>query len=205
MVHVVYTNISLLPSNAYDLLFAGASPARQSRAARYLHREDAIRCLAAGALLTYALGHDKPEPESAPGEKPRIPSLPDFHFNLSQSGQWVVIAWGDSEVGVDVERIPRDSSRAALARRYFTEEEQNYVLADDSDIPKRFTEIWTKKESYLKFLGTGLGKDLRSFCVFDPCLAPYFKTQSLDGGYCLSLYTEDNCCSFRMLPPSSLL
>ena len=205
MIHVVYTNISRFPSGSYDRLLAKASPARQNRAARYLHPEDALRCLTAGALLTYALGSDVPEPEAAPGEKPRTSSLPDFHFNLSHSGQWVVIAWGDTEVGVDVEQIPRDSSRAALARRYFTEEEQRFVLADSIDMPRRFTEIWTKKESYLKFLSTGLGKNLRSFCVLDPDLAPHFKTQSLEGGYCLSLYSEDDFCSFRMLPPSALL
>ena len=46
-------------------------------------------------------------------------------------------------------------------------EEQEYIFSVKNDAEKaaRFTEIWTLKESYLKYLGCGLSQSLESFAV----------------------------------------
>lgn len=196
MVNVICMDLTLLPPSAYEALYENATDDRKSRADRYLRREDALRCLVSGALLRDALGCTDYKVAQSPWGKPCIPARPGFHFNLSHSGRWVVLAWADEEIGVDVEEIPRDAEKAALARRYFTADEQSFVFASADGIARRFTEIWTKKESYLKYLGTGLSKSLKSFSVLSPELSRNFLSRTLEGGYCLSLYCPEQNCTF---------
>lgn len=164
MVNTVYADISKFPKNAYTHLLAAASPERQERALHYRKQEDALRCLTGEALLRYALGETLPLAKTPQG-KPYIPSRPQFHFNFSHSGNYVALSWANTPVGVDVQMIPTDTKKTEIAHRYFTGEECAYIF--DGKQLQRFTQIWTAKESYIKYLGLGLGKSLRSFQIND--------------------------------------
>ena len=131
-----------------------------------------------------------------PDGKPRIAGQDHFHYNLSHSGNRVVIAWGNSPVGVDVQKMDENVGKEALARRYFTHEEQEFILEQPERIDERFYEVWTGKEAYLKYLGTGLTKSLASFSVLSPDIAPLLKTRYLPDGYCISLCSSDPDCVF---------
>lgn len=170
MINTVCLDISQIDEDGYCRLFAQASPERQRRAERYLHREDKIRCVAADALIRYAVGQTLDISEFTVAQdsfgKPYIPGREDFYFNLSHSGRWVVIAYGGSQVGVDVQQMQSDIAKEDMARRYFTVDEQNDIFdAHGDNRVKRFFQIWTAKESYLKYLGTGLRRSLGSFSV----------------------------------------
>ncbi len=199
MVHLYCWNIT---GADYNALYAKASPARQTRAAGYLQREDSLRCLAGEALLRYALrqalGMTAFTLEADPQGKPRVVEAEGFHFNLSHSGPWVVLAWGDSPVGVDVERPRPQAKTEALARRFFTPEEQDYVLCRQEGREQRFLEIWTGKESYLKYLGTGLQRPLASFNVL--ALAEKRHTMVLEDGSVVTL-----CCRDGDILPESVI
>lgn len=52
-----------------------------------------------------------------------------------------------------------------------------------------FYKIWTQKESYTKFTGTGIIEDLRKINVLDPVYSPYFYTW-LQDDYLCSVYSE---------------
>jgi phosphopantetheinyl transferase len=59
-----------------------------------------------------------------------------------------------------------DRGKEQLVCRFFHPDEQDYVFAaQGQERVKRFYEIWTKKESYLKYLGTGIDCALNSFSV----------------------------------------
>jgi 4'-phosphopantetheinyl transferase len=96
--------------------------------------------------------------------KPYLTDHPGIHFNRSHSGQWVVCAFSNKAVGVDVERIRKINP--ALANRFFSDEEKDrlFSLAGDAYL-NYFFDLWTLKESYLKLLGSGLTKPLSSFTV----------------------------------------
>ena len=155
MIRLYCCSLSGCDSHTEERLYRLASPQRQIRADRYRKREDRLRCLIGEALLRYTVGPCTVE--SGPQGKPYLPEHPEVHFNLSHSGSWVVLAIGDREVGVDVERTDRPMDRAALSKRHFTPEEQEH--------PDDFFAIWTAKESYLKYLGVGLTEALNGFCV----------------------------------------
>ncbi len=204
MIRVICSDISRLES-AYPMLYDGATVERKQRSDRYRRKEDSLRCLAAGALLQHALGTVDYTAAKGPFGKPYIKENNSFHYNLSHSGNWVVIAYGDTEVGIDVEKICMDAGKEDLIRRYFTPDEQAYVCDTKELTPRRFFEVWTGKESYLKYLGTGLQKNLASFSIFslEPEVQLYHRI--LPGGYSLSLCTTDNETRFELLDAQRLL
>jgi 4'-phosphopantetheinyl transferase len=210
VIQIRLLDLSGLEEEAYQKLYALASPRRRQQADRYRFPADARRCIAADGLLRYAarqaLGTDRPEPEKTPEGKPFLPEYPDFHFNLSHSGRWVVIAWGDCPVGIDVEKLDYTPGRQQVMRRFFTPEEQEYLFsAGEAEKAERFFEIWTAKESYLKYLGTGLRRSLNSFSVVPDGtgLGVRFTGRWLGDSY-LTVCTRQEDITFTQLTPGQL-
>lgn len=83
-------------------------------------------------------------------------------FNLSHSGDYAACALSDGAVGIDIQRA--EEYRAKLAKRFFTQEEF-CSIEESADCDYSFTRLWTLKESYIKYLGTGLRRPLNSFEV----------------------------------------
>lgn len=190
MIQVVCADISGLNDADYEKLYCEATEERKNRADRYLRREDALRCVMADALLRHALGTDCYRTVQTADGKPCISDRPDFHYNLSHSGRWVILAFGDRAVGVDVEQIREETDIQAIAGRFFSAEEQQYVRGNPDQSRSRFFEVWTAKESFVKYLGKGLQKDLPTFSVFSPELGVRFYEKELEGGYWMHLCTE---------------
>lgn len=93
--------------------------------------------------------------------KPELTELPGsakspWHFNLSHSGDYVILAASTEPVGVDLQKwIP---VRQGLAERFFTAAENRWLVA----LPEReriggFYRLWTRKEAYGKYTGQGIG------------------------------------------------
>ena len=205
MIRVICVDISRLTSLDYQVLYAKASDERKHRADRYHRWEISLRCVAADALLRYALGTADYTDRTTPDGKPFILGKESFHYNLSHSGSWVVIAFGDSEVGVDVERLRADTRIEGVAMRFFTAEEQRYVFREENNRHQRFLEIWTGKESFLKYLGTGLKRKLTAFSVLS--LGPEVRLhhRTLPDGSLLCLCTTEKDYLFELLDAQRLL
>ena len=88
--------------------------------------------------------------------KPRLPGGP--HFSLSHSGELALCAVSRSrEVGVDLEQLRPVPEAEGIVRKWFTRREQEAYFRALLDRPESaFFEAWTRKEAYLKALGTGL-------------------------------------------------
>ena len=82
----------------------------------------------------------------------------NYHFSLSHCDNAIAFVSHTSPVGIDIQKI---ESTISSAIRFFTENEKNYVNFSS----ERFFEVWTKKEAYIKMLGTGLSTPLSSFDV----------------------------------------
>ncbi len=134
---------------------------RREKAARLKREQDRARCLCAGAALDLALqtvGLCEKAVVIAFGEhgKPYLAEHPEWHFNLSHSGDWAVCGLSNAPIGVDIEQY-RPLSYLPLAKRYFTpaEIEQLHTCEEESR-ESLFFRLWTEKESLLKAVGTGL-------------------------------------------------
>lgn len=121
----------------------------------------AYRLLRFGLSVYYGIVAEACSWRRTPFGKPCLIEGPCF--NLSHSGEMALCALHEREVGVDVERVrPVEDS---LARRVMSDAEYEAYLAatDKTDF---FFRVWTMKEAYIKFLGEGLRRDLRSFSVY---------------------------------------
>ncbi|WP_033716522.1 4'-phosphopantetheinyl transferase family protein [Bacillus mycoides] len=97
--------------------------------------------------------------------KPFVQKFSDFHFNISHSGEWVVCATANSNVGIDIERVS-DIEALKLANEFFSEEEFYDLSNMNSDEQiNYFFDLWTLKESYIKTIGKGLYIPLNSFSI----------------------------------------
>lgn len=103
--------------------------------------------------------------ESGEHGKPYFPLHKDFHFNLSHSGHYVVCAVGDEPIGVDIQKIDAKKGRRVADRFFVTEEKEILNQASEAEFERLFCRFWAAKESYLKYLGTGLQGGLSSHAV----------------------------------------
>lgn len=110
--------------------------------------------------------------------KPYIPEYPNFQFNISHTKDALVIAVTNVPVGIDIETV--ESANMNIANRFFSKQEQKFINLANDNQDKRFFEIWTKKEAYIKWTGKGLSQSLSSFDVTAPDIRKLFKTFEID-------------------------
>lgn len=133
---------------------------RRSRMERYLRKADQARCLAAGLLLRHVFGEKGAARITADSMgKPYLPGGP--FFNLSHSGDKVVLLVSSRASGVDIEQISPWSE--AVAQRVFTPREQAWLKTHREKAA--FYRLWTAKEGIMKALGLGFRLPPESFEV----------------------------------------
>jgi len=96
-----------------------------------------------------------------PGQKPVISSPSSgIHFNISHSGDWVLIAMANDELGIDIEKIDPDFNHDDLIQEHFSESEQVFI-SRAADPVSAFYFLWTRKEALTKAWGTGLQENMK--------------------------------------------
>lgn len=123
------------------------------------------QCAAAGLLLTRVLGDNGTPPTLTYGEngKPYLADRPNIYFSITHSDKWVFLAVADCEIGIDAQMPRRVCPR--LAARSTTPEELAWVKENTEP---NFTRLWTMKEAYLKYTGTGLTVPIRDVTISVP-------------------------------------
>lgn len=147
--------VSMLPAPRQEKLAS-----LRSAAARRLS-------LGAGLLLVHALREEDLHPSDYTVDscgRPCFPSLPDFHFSLSHSGEMAMCGVSSRPIGCDIEKVrPFD---VHLAERFFHPDEWAYLSSLPQDTREEgFFRLWTRKESYMKALGLGFSLPMSSFAL----------------------------------------
>ena len=98
--------------------------------------------------------------------KPYLPDHPSWHFNISHCRSCVALAIDRVPVGVDVEK--RFGWKESLGKRISHPLEWDYLLG----LPQNLREdalgrLWSRKESYLKCIGSGFSLDPQQVCLLD--------------------------------------
>lgn len=94
-----------------------------------------------------------------------------LRFNASHSHELAVFAFvQDCEIGVDVEYIKTDLKTEEIANHFFSAAEvQTLNALPETEKAAAFFRCWTRKEAYIKAIGSGLSHPLDEF---DVTLAP---------------------------------
>ena len=95
----------------------------------------------------------------------------DLELNLSNSDEMALVGFvRGSEIGMDIEFLKPMPDCEQIAERFFSASERDVLRALPADRKEEaFFNCWTRKEAYLKAVGTGLAAPLDSF---DVTLAP---------------------------------
>ena len=170
MLDCYYMNVSCDCSKEQSLaLYEGLSRDRRERVDRLKDEGATNKQIVIGAFLQHCLsGYIGVIPSQIKFEyneqgKPYVPS--GVHFNMSHSGDYVVLAVSDYPVGIDIERLRH--KRLSVAKRFFCREEYEDIInaGGEKEQDRRFLEYWTIKEAYVKYMGKGLSIPLNSFRI----------------------------------------
>lgn len=130
---------------------------RRIRALRYRRKIDRRNCEITYLMLQYGLREcfGIASFEIAFGEygKPYLLEYPHVHFSMSHCDAGCAVVVADYPVGVDIQEICPFSWD--IAKRVCCESELAQ-LKNCTNRERRFTKMWTIKESYIKMIGKGL-------------------------------------------------
>lgn len=146
------------------------SPEERHRLDRFIPFSSQRNFLVGRGCLRHLLGHrlgrspaslefnygPQGKPQLQPGTNALTKaSLP--HFNLSHSGDKLLIAIGPYPLGIDVEQPRPLANLQRLCQRCLTPREQERLLClPQAQAMQLFFHFWTGKEAYLKATGQGL-------------------------------------------------
>ncbi|MBP3412078.1 MAG: 4'-phosphopantetheinyl transferase superfamily protein [Oscillospiraceae bacterium] len=187
---VVYylDHIQTITESDVSELLPFLSQERRETMGRYRFPKDRIQSVLAYLLLRYGLIRDHgitqiPEILKTERGKPYFAENSEICFNLSHCETAVACGFSSRPIGVDVQqRVPY---KASLAEYFMTADERNTAVLGNADL--EFTRLWTVKESYGKYLGSGIcysmadtqlqegassdGYIIRSHCIGDGFLS----------------------------------
>lgn len=150
-------------------------PLRLQKINKCRSTEDKVRSLCCGLLLQYAvkreLGMDGDKTLSLRYEigrygKPYLADYPQFHFNLSHSGDYAALAFFEEEIGIDIQK--KRPVKETLAKKVLSETEyaqyQEWKKHAESAAEEYFFRCWCAKESSGKLYGMGIQRELCQVC-----------------------------------------
>lgn len=164
-VHVFSAPLDI-PAERVDELASWLSHDEWQRASRFHLERDRRRFVAGRGMLreilTALLGINPRTLAFFYGEsgKPQIAApaaARSLHFNLAHSDSIAVYAIAKHALGVDVERIRAMDDAEQIAERFFSPREKLCFMALPAEQrAEGFFNCWTRKEAYLKAIGSGL-------------------------------------------------
>ncbi len=196
MLNIYIANINTLPTKNNDLLMNILSAQRQEKIKTITNPQNRRLTLAAGLLLNYSLTRQNISPNNlsltcnAYGK----PFFEDnsVHFNLSHSGQYVLCAISDIEVGADIQKMTAHYN-LNVAKRFFHSDEYTYLADLPTDKQQHvFFRLWTLKESYVKNIGTGIANTFNKFSIQITDNIPYIMHNNKKQLYLFHEYKINN-------------
>jgi len=168
---IYVTKTSDINNERLDDLGLFISLEKKSKIKRFSNKKDKIRALI-GELLIRTVIAEKLGIKNKniifnknQYGKPYLKDYENFNFNISHSGDFVVCAIDDKPIGIDIEQV-KHMEYEDIAKIFFLASEFEYIAkADLCSRIKKFYEIWTLKESYIKCCGQGLSMPLKSFSI----------------------------------------
>lgn len=113
------------------------------------HKDETSKLLSFASIILMSKNMEFKEEDIFYNEYKK-PMLKDIYFNLSHSGDYAIFVKDKLPIGVDIQIINKNN--LDIKKNAFTKNEIEYI---DKDEINNFFEIWTKKESLLKAVGTG--------------------------------------------------
>lgn len=210
------------PPSRMQRFFAGLCHAERARAQRFRLRAKYNEFVVTRGLLRHLLGRFLQIPPAelrfrfgAHGKPLLCDEQADFSFNVSHShGLGLIAITRKHAIGVDVELSRPNNNYERLCWRFFSPAESRALLGlPPEQRQDAFFACWTRKEAFVKALGTGISLGLDQFDVslrpaepvavlrthYDPADAARWSLVDLDVGtpYRAALAVEGHAFTVR--------
>jgi len=188
MLKVYYGHIQLIKDQqVFDKWLKKMDSNRRDKVLRCKNEVDKQRSLLAGILLQFGLENDR--------------FAKQVFYSISHSGNYVMCVLADRRVGIDIENKFRSVFSEAkqeqlskIAKKCLTMgEEIRFETCDEDKKVDLMLHYWTRKESYSKAIGEGLGIDFST--IDTEKMDALFWSDWLEEGYYCSLYVENGVFS----------
>lgn len=164
------------PAEAQERFLCTLDLEERERASRFHFEKHRRRFIAGRGVLRLLLGRYlgiAPEAVRFVYGPYGKPSLAEAHgasglrFNVSHSHELAVYGFvQEREIGVDVEYVKDDFQSEEIAVRFFSAREvQTLTALPQDERHAAFFRCWTRKEAYIKAIGSGLSHPLDQFDV----------------------------------------
>lgn len=168
----------------HSLLEAGqlqyASTLCERRRARYINARIALR-LTVAELLQCDL-HQVVIEQEATGRL-RVCTEPPLFASVTYAQHLGLLVVGASRLGLDYEDGVAPVFWRSAVRRYMCDSERHWLQGRDNHTQEAdFVWLWTRRESLLKYRGTGIRGDTRCLCRFYGAGPPHQHSFNLAGG-----------------------
>lgn len=113
-------------------------------------------------------------------------------ISLSHSGKYFAAAMGNCNLGMDIQEHQHHHDVEALMKRFFHDSEIEYIMKGrEEEFLTRFFQVWTAKESYVKYTGTGITDDYPMFSVLHLKDNFSFSFVDVEEGYTLCICMDE--------------
>jgi|GEM_PF-3583280 len=195
----VFSGVSQLPDDFLPACSDVLPGWRMEQMMEYRFPADRQLSALAYLLLVFALKNEGlfnglPEFGYRTSGKPFLANYRDLYFNISHCDGVAACELSGREVGIDVETVGDYDDD--LARSVCNDKEYAWVtrFEDPGNRAKRFTRLWTRKESLVKWLGTGLPDNPRE--ILGPGLSGPDRTDCrISSHYCQAENFYLSACS----------
>lgn len=208
MLYRIFDDMTQCSEQEVARLIPLVSMQRREQALAYKHVFGQYCCLKSYEMLLHLLAsHLSPISHSPSGRpiaaSPRpLPSpSPSFLYNehgapylqdgpcfsISHCKQGIAVAVSDLPIGIDIEGLRRVDE--ALVRKTMNLEEQSQIaMSQNPEV--EFIRLWTRKEAYVKMLGTGIISDMHGI-LSDVSSVQWHEIADLDRGYICTICTKN--------------
>ena len=167
------------------------SPQRREQALRYTHIFGQFCCLKSYEMLTALLASTPytlhPTPSFLYNEH-GAPYLEDGpYFSISHCKQGIVVAVSETPIGIDIEAIR--PLNEGLVQKAMNPQEQAQIAAA-ANPEQEFIRLWTRKEAYVKMLGTGIISDMHQI-LQDTEALQWHEIVDINKGYICTIVTKN--------------
>jgi 4'-phosphopantetheinyl transferase len=133
-----------------------------NKSLRFIRKTDSERYIAVRHLLRTILSKvclTAPQDIEFYNSGNKKPSVEGVEFNISHSGNYILLAIAPDAIGVDIEIINADFDYEPVLTISFTPDEILFIK-NGSDSVFNFYTLWTRKEAILKASAEGLTDDM---------------------------------------------
>ncbi len=192
MHYLIFDDMTQCSEQEVARLLPLVSPQRREQALRFTHTFGQYCCLKSYELLLELYNewcgaeHDC-LPEFLYNEHGAPYWADGPYFSISHTKKAIAVAISDHPVGIDVEGM-REATDGLISKAMNPEE---VSMIQSSPSPQiEFIRLWTRKEAYVKMLGTGIISDMHQILVDTEALQ-WHEFVDIDRGYICTIVTKN--------------